>query len=220
MVDETARRVAAALAARGETLAVAESATGGLILSLLTDVPGASAWLHGGLVAYTNSVKIAILRVPPETLSAHGSVSAETALAMAHGAQRLFGATWAVGETGIAGPQTGRRSAKPAGLTYIAVVGAHTPSGVTGGVGADSVVHDPANAYPSHGADLGADLGADPGAHGPSGPRPEAPSNARTHSAVERVERILLPNPDDRVATKRAFAAAALALLLDALPHS
>ncbi len=215
MVDETARRVAAALAARGETLAVAESATGGLILSLLTDVPGASVWLHGGLVAYTNSVKMELLRVPPETLSAHGSVSAETALAMARGAQRLFGTTWAVGETGIAGPQTGRRSTKPAGLTYIAVVGAHVPSGATRIVDADSGVRDPAGAYPSH--------GADPGPRGPSGPRPEAPSNARARPAVDpdsRVERVLLPDPDDRVATKRAFAAAALALLLGALSRS
>jgi len=110
--------------ARGESLAVAESATGGLILSLLTDVPGASAWLRGGLVPYTNETKRAILGVPAETLAAHGAVSAETALAMARGAARLFEATWAIGETGIAGPQTGRRSSKPAGLTYIAVAGA------------------------------------------------------------------------------------------------
>ncbi len=155
--------VAGALAARGETLAVAESATGGLILSLLTDVPGASAWLRGGLVPYTNEAKRDILGVPAEILAAHGAVSAETALAMARAAARLFGATWAVGETGIAGPQTGRRSRKPAGLSYIAVVG------------------------------------------------------ARDGQPVERVEEILLPDPAGRVATKRAFADAALALLLDVL---
>ena len=118
-----AAAVAEALLARGESLAVAESATGGLILSLLTDVPGASAWLRGGLVPYTNETKRAILGVPAETLAAHGAVSAETALAMARGAARLFEAAWAIGETGIAGPQTGRRSSKPAGLTYIAVAG-------------------------------------------------------------------------------------------------
>lgn len=123
MTDNAARRVADLLAARGETLAAAESATGGLILSLLTDVPGASAWLRGGIVAYTNEIKRDVLGVPPDVLSAHGAVSAETALAMARGARHLFAATWAVGETSIAGPQTGRRSAKPAGLTYIAVAG-------------------------------------------------------------------------------------------------
>ncbi len=124
MAADIAVGVAGALMARGETLAVAESATGGLILSLLTDVPGASAWLRGGLVPYTNEAKREALGVPAETLAAHGAVSAETALAMARAAALLFGATWGLGETGIAGPQTGRRSRKPAGLTYIAVAGA------------------------------------------------------------------------------------------------
>jgi PncC family amidohydrolase len=123
MAVEMAERVAALLAARGETLAVAESATGGLILSLLTDVPGASAWLHGGIVAYTNAAKAALLGVPATVLAAHGAVSARTAQEMARGARRLFGATWALGETGIAGPQTGRRTTKPAGLSFIAVFG-------------------------------------------------------------------------------------------------
>ena len=132
MDADVARRIAGLLAARGETLAVAESSTGGLILSLLTDVPGASAWLHGGLVAYTNDAKRDLLGVPAATLSGSGAVSAETALEMAHGARRLFGATWAVGETGVAGPQSGRRSAKPAGLTFIAL---------SGGSGATPVEH-------------------------------------------------------------------------------
>lgn len=123
MAHELAARVAAALVARGETLAVAESATGGLISSLLTDVPGASSWLRGGIVAYTNDAKRTILGVPADVLATHGAVSDETVRAMAHGARRLFAATWAVGETGVAGPQTGRRSTKPAGLTYIAVYG-------------------------------------------------------------------------------------------------
>jgi nicotinamide mononucleotide (NMN) deamidase PncC len=82
---------------------------------------------------------------------------------MARGARRLFGAAWALGETGVAGPQTGRRSAKPAGLTFLAVVG------------------------------------------------------ERDGQPVERVKRHLLPTPGDRVATKRAFAEAALALLRDEL---
>jgi PncC family amidohydrolase len=123
MADDLAQRVAVALTARAETLAVAESATGGLIASLLTDVPGASAWLRGGIVAYTNDAKRDVLGVPPDILTAHGAVSAETARAMAQSTRRVFGATWGVGETGVAGPQTGRRSSKPAGLTYVAVAG-------------------------------------------------------------------------------------------------
>ncbi|MCA1598555.1 MAG: nicotinamide-nucleotide amidohydrolase family protein, partial [Chloroflexi bacterium] len=88
----TAIAVARLLATRGDTLAVAESSTGGLILSQLTDVSGASLWLRGGLVPYTNNAKRDILGVPQETLAVYGAVSAETALAMAHGAARLFDA--------------------------------------------------------------------------------------------------------------------------------
>ncbi len=123
MASDVAQRVAEALLARGETLAVAESSTGGLILSLLTDIPGASGWLGGGVVAYTNASKQQILGVATTTLAIHGAVSGETAMEMARGARGLFGTAWALGETGIAGPQTGRRSAKPPGLTYIAVHG-------------------------------------------------------------------------------------------------
>ena len=158
-----AERVAARLIERGETLAVAESATGGLILSLLTDVPGASAWLRGGVVAYTNEAKRDLLGVPAAVLATSGAVSAATALEMARGARRLFGATWAVGETGIAGPQTGRRSGKPAGLTFFAVAGADEDG------------------------------------------------------SADRTRRLLLDKPGDRAAVKRAFADAALALLLEAL---
>ena len=116
-------QVAKILLARGATLAVAESATGGLIMSLLTDVPGASGWLRGGLVAYDNEAKERLLGVPAKTLSTHGAVSPETALEMARGVRRLFGATWALSETGVAGPRTGHRSAKPAGVTFISVTG-------------------------------------------------------------------------------------------------
>jgi len=124
MEADLARRVATALLARGETLAVAESSTGGLILSLLTDIPGASGWLGGGVVAYTNASKQHVLGVTAITLATHGAVSGETAMEMARGVRGLFGTAWSLGETGIAGPQTGRRSAKPPGLTYIAIHGA------------------------------------------------------------------------------------------------
>lgn len=123
MMSETARMIAGTLAARGESLAVAEASTGGLILSTLTDVPGASAWLRGGVVAYANESKREVIGVPAAILAAHGAASAETALAMARGVRRLFGATWGIAETGIAGPRTRRRSAKPAGLTFLAISG-------------------------------------------------------------------------------------------------
>lgn len=123
MAADVAQRVAEALQARGETLAVAEASTGGLILSLLTDIPGASGWLGGGVVAYTNASKQHVLGVAAITLATHGAVSGETAMEMARGARGLLGTAWSLGETGIVGPQTGRRSAKPPGLTYIAVHG-------------------------------------------------------------------------------------------------
>lgn len=123
MPSDLALQVAGLLLARGETLAVAETSAGGLILSLLTDVPGASGWLCGGIVPYSNAAKTEVLRVPAEVAAQHGVVSAETALALARGARQAFGATWGIGETGITGPQAGRRSSKPPGLTYLALAG-------------------------------------------------------------------------------------------------
>ena len=116
-------RIAELLIERKETVAVAESAAGGRICDLLTDRPGSSAWFAGGLLAYSNASKQQVAGISPETLSRYGAVSLEAAEALAEAARRLFGATWGIGETGIAGPQTGRRSTKPAGLAHIAVVG-------------------------------------------------------------------------------------------------
>lgn len=116
-------RIAELLGERGETVAVAESAAGGRICDVLTDRPGSSAWFAGGLLAYSNASKQQVAGISPETLADYGAVSPETSEALAESARRLFGATWGIGETGIAGPQTGRRSTKPAGLAHIAVVG-------------------------------------------------------------------------------------------------
>jgi PncC family amidohydrolase len=116
-------RIAERLVARGERVAVVESAAGGRTCDLLSERPGSSAWFAGGMVAYANQSKERIAGVPAATIAQSGTVSAETALAMADGARRLFQTEWGVGETGVAGPQTGRRSAKPAGLAYVAVVG-------------------------------------------------------------------------------------------------
>lgn len=120
--DDLATRLVALLSDRGLTLAVAESCTGGLIGSLITDVPGSSACFLGGIVPYSNDAKEALLEVPKQTMVQYGSVSAETALAMARGARERFGSDIAVGVTGITGPGGGTAE-KPVGLVHIAVLG-------------------------------------------------------------------------------------------------
>jgi len=107
----------------GWTLATAESCTGGLLASRITDVPGASEVFCGGVVAYNNAMKMSLLGVGEEVLRAHGAVSPETAAAMAEGACKCLGADLAAGVTGIAGPGGGTTE-KPVGLVYIAVAGA------------------------------------------------------------------------------------------------
>ncbi len=114
--------VVESLTARGETLALAESCTGGLVASLLTDVPGASKVLLGSVVAYSNAVKEQQLGVSPESIREFGAVSEPVAREMAAGAQAALGATWGVATTGISGP-TGGSPKKPVGLVYIAVAG-------------------------------------------------------------------------------------------------
>ena len=105
------------LAAAGETLAVAESCTGGLIGKLLTDVPGSSAAFAGGVIAYSDRVKQALLDVPGALLSEHGAVSEPVVRAMAAGARRRTGATLGLAVTGIAGPGGGTGE-KPVGLVH------------------------------------------------------------------------------------------------------
>lgn len=117
-------RVLRLLEARGETLATAESCTGGLVAKLLTDVPGSSSVVIGGVVSYANSAKTGVLDVDTALLEAHGAVSAEVATAMAAGARARFGSTWSVAITGVAGPSGGTAD-KPVGLVWFAVAGPH-----------------------------------------------------------------------------------------------
>ncbi|HNT78406.1 MAG TPA: CinA family protein [Anaerolineae bacterium] len=113
-----AEQVGAALLARHWRLAVAESATGGLVGHLLTAVPGCSAYFWGGVIAYANEVKQNVLGVHAETLARWGAVSPQAALEMAQGVCRVVGVEMAVSITGIAGP-TGATLTKPVGLYYI-----------------------------------------------------------------------------------------------------
>ena len=114
--------VRVACVSRGLTVATAESCTGGLVGHLLTEVPGASACLVGGIVAYADRVKVAMLGVDPAILEAEGAVSESVAVAMAEGARARLGTDLAVSVTGIAGPDGGTPG-KPVGLTFVAVAG-------------------------------------------------------------------------------------------------
>jgi PncC family amidohydrolase len=116
-----AAEVLARLGAAGHTLAVAESLTGGLLAASLTDVPGASAVFRGGVCAYATDLKSALLEVPEDTVRASGVVSAEVARAMARGARARPGCTYALGTTGVAGPD--RQEGRPVGTVFVAVAG-------------------------------------------------------------------------------------------------
>ena len=118
-----AERLQAACLESGLRVAFAESCTGGRVGDALTDVAGSSGYVAGGVVAYEDDAKEALLGVPRGTLAAHGAVSAQVALAMAEGARSRFATDLAVSVTGIAGPG-GATAGKPVGLTYVALADA------------------------------------------------------------------------------------------------
>jgi nicotinamide-nucleotide amidase len=112
-------KVGAYLLDREQRIVTAESCTGGWIGKALTDTPDSSAWYLGGVIAYSNSLKQALLGVLPSTLAAHGAVSEATAREMAIGALETFGGHIAVAVTGIAGP-SGGQPGKPVGTVWFA----------------------------------------------------------------------------------------------------
>ncbi len=120
MDDRLEARVGVALRNKGWTVGAAESCTGGLVLHRLTNIAGSSDYVLGGVVAYSNQVKQALLKVKQGTLIAHGAVSEQTAGEMALGLKALLKVDVAVSITGIAGPGGGTPE-KPVGLTYIGV---------------------------------------------------------------------------------------------------
>jgi nicotinamide-nucleotide amidase len=110
-----------ALAARGETLAVAESLTGGLLAATLVDVPGASRVFRGGLIVYATDLKASLAGVPTELLAAHGPVHPDVASALAEGARVRCQATWGLSTTGVAGPDPQHGIAP--GTAFVAISG-------------------------------------------------------------------------------------------------
>jgi len=118
--------VGSLLAESSETLAVAESCTGGNISQMITSVPGCSQYYLGSITAYSNDAKVSLLGVPKEIITRFGAVSAEVAEAMAAATKKKFNSTYAISTTGVAGPSGGSAD-KPVGLVWIGVAG---PNGI------------------------------------------------------------------------------------------
>ena len=116
---DTVKKIARLLTEKNLTLATAESCTGGLLGGKLTSVPGSSAWFAGGVVAYSNSVKVDLLGVPSALIMEHGAVSKEVVMAMAEGVARATGVEVGVAVTGVAGPDGSED--KPPGTVYLGV---------------------------------------------------------------------------------------------------
>jgi len=119
---ELAERVGAKLRQRGDTVAIAESSSGGLVSAALLAVPGASAYFRGGGVLYTGDAKARFLGLSPDALAQPRAATEGHALVLARGVRDRLGASWGVGETGAAGP-TGNRYGDPPGHSCLGVSG-------------------------------------------------------------------------------------------------
>lgn len=120
-------RLHRALAEQEQTVAVAESVTGGLLAAALTSTAGASATFRGGLVVYATDLKARLAGVSESVLAEHGAVAAQVALELARGARERLSASWGVGVTGVAGPQP--QEGKAVGTVFVSVVGPGTGPG-------------------------------------------------------------------------------------------
>ena len=145
MAPTAAADLVARLTSAGQTVAVAESLTGGLVAAALTDIPGASVVVRGGVLAYWTDLKAQVLGVDEGLLARVGAVDAEVAEQMARGVRLLMGSTYGLATTGVAGPD--QVDGKPVGTVYVAVVGldfsrvkALSLSGNRGDVRAQSVL--------------------------------------------------------------------------------
>ncbi|MFF8193102.1 CinA family protein [Streptomyces bobili] len=127
-MSDPATDVVRLLTVRGETLAVAESLTGGLVAAEITSVPGASKVFRGAVTAYATSLKHELLGVDADLLAARGAVDAQVAAQMAAGVRRAMGADWGIATTGVAGPDA--QDGQPVGTVFVAVEG---PSGPDAG---------------------------------------------------------------------------------------
>ncbi|MDX3572476.1 nicotinamide-nucleotide amidohydrolase family protein [Streptomyces sp. ID05-47C] len=127
-MSDPAAHVVRLLTVRGETLAVAESLTGGLVAAEITSVPGASKAFRGSVTAYATSLKHELLGVDADLLAARGAVDAQVAAQMAAGVRRALDADWGIATTGVAGPDA--QDGQPVGTVFVAVDG---PSGPEAG---------------------------------------------------------------------------------------
>jgi len=119
-MESIVNQVHKSLLKKGKTLAVAESCTGGIVSSMLTQLPGSSAYFLLGVVTYSNQAKQSILRIPSKLITTKGAVSREVAQKMAQSVRLVSGADFGIGITGVAGPSGGTKR-KPKGTVFIAV---------------------------------------------------------------------------------------------------
>ena len=120
-MSSPAAQVVRLLTVKGETLAVAESLTGGLVAAEITSVPGASKVFRGSVTAYATELKHELLGVDPALLASHGAVDAQVAAQMAAGVRKALGTDWGIATTGVAGPEP--QDGKPVGTVFVAVDG-------------------------------------------------------------------------------------------------
>ncbi|WP_369207869.1 CinA family protein [Streptomyces sp. PU-14G] len=168
-VESRAGGVLALLTERGQTLAVAESLTGGLVAAELTAVPGASRAFLGSVTAYAAELKRDVLGVDGALLEERGAVHPEVARQMAQGVRRVLGTDWGVATTGVAGPQP--QDGQPVGTVYVAVAG----PGAGGGAG---VVADRLRIEGSRSGDRAGDSGEEAGERVRAGIRTESVQGA------------------------------------------